>query len=499
MARSVYTRFASGTLALFILSLTACGSTNPKKNPQNKNAPDGGDTVSLTAAETDAAETKPPLDLPDMDFGGAAFRTSFFCGAEENEYRVLQPSETIGEAVNDAIYNRNSMLMDKYNFVFETTPSTISDFSKHSRDISAMVLSGEDSFEMIYGHVVGTCNNALAGDYRNLYDIPHLRFDADWWPAQSVDDMTVYGRMYTITGSATHEQLSSAKVVYFNKDIAAQYDLPDPYAMVRKGEWTLDALIQQTSGIYRDINGDGKRDPDDLYGYATIPMQNGFFVSTNTQVLAKTADGGREISVMNERTVNLIEKLYQWYYESGDVYLTVTDAVAPDYYTKMFAAGKAAFAFGHLRHASSNYREADISYGILPQPKYDPAQENYSTFACPSLFSIPITCQNTELAGFVFEAMTYYGYYDIVPVYYETTLQGKIADAPEDVEMLEIINDTLTVSFAYCYDNWEGFAHFLSAIFNEKTGDRDVASFFAKREKSAETRLQKCLDAFRAE
>ena len=167
-------------------------------------------------------------------------------------------------------------------------------------------------------------------------------------------------------------------------------------------------------------------------------------------------------------------------------------------------AGTIAFGFLCALNDAGSKGECRFEFQILLQINLigedDAAQEQYSVFACPSLFSVPITCQNTELAGLVFEAMTYYGYYDVIPVYYETTLQGKIADAPEDVEMLEIINDALTVSFAYCYDNWEGFAHFLSGNimnFAQKSGNKDVASVYAKKEKSALNRLEKCLDAFR--
>ena len=163
-------------------------------------------------------------------------------------------------------------------------------------------------------------------------------------------------------------------------------------------------------------------------------------------------------------------------------------------YATAFATGHTVFTFGHIMHAPTYYRGSDISYGILPQPKYDTEQERYIAFACPSLFSVPITCQNTELAGFVFEAMTYYGYFDVIPVYYGTTLKGKVADAPEDVEVLEIVNDALTVSFAYCYDNWEGFAHFLSGTvmnFTDTGGNKDVASVYAKRNKIAQKRLDR--------
>ena len=483
-----FTRISAGLLALLMLSMTACGNTVPETQTETGAA----DTV---PAET--VETRPSHGLPETDFGGAPFRIS--CYGDDTEVPYLQPEESIGEAVNDAIFNRNSQLMDAYNFVFETVAYG-TDYQQHTKDISALILAGEDAYEMIYGHVVGTCNNALIGDYMDLYTLPYLNFDAPWWPTQSVEEMTLFGRMYTITCSATYSQLASAKVIFFNKDLASQYNLKDPYELVRNGEWTIDTLFELTSGIYQDTNGDGIRDANDRYGYTTIPMQNGFFVSTNTPILAPTEDGGKEIAVMTERTVSLVEKLYSWYYESGNVFLTVTDTKDPTYCAGIFAAGNAAMTFGKLAHASQFYRDSEVSYGILPQPKYDTAQEQYSVFACPSLFSVPITCQNTELAGLVFEAMTYYGYYDIIPVYYETTLQGKIADAPEDVEMLEIINDALTVSFAYCYDNWEGFAHFLSGNimnFSQTSGSKDVASVYAKKEKSALNRLEKCLEAFR--
>jgi len=488
MKYRLLTRISAGLLALLMLSMTACGSVETETS---------SDTASAETVPEETAETRPSHGLPETDFGGAPFRIS--CYGDEDQVPYLQPAETIGEAVNDAIYNRNSMLMDEYNFVFETVAYG-TDYGKHTKDISALVLAGEDAYEMIYGHVVGTCNNAIIGDYMNMYDLPHLNFDTPWWPAQSVDEMTIFDCMYTIACNATYSQLASAKVVFFNKGLADQYGLEDPYELVRNGEWTIDKLISMSEGIYQDTNGDGVRDVDDVYGYTTIPMQNGFFVSCNTPILSPTDDGGKEITVMTERTVSLVEKLYSWYYESGNVFLTVTDLKDPGYCANVFAAGKAAMAFGKLEHASQYYRDSDVSYGILPQPKYDTAQEQYSIFACPSLFSVPITCQNTELAGLVFEAMTYYGYYDVIPVYYETTLQGKIADAPEDVEMLEIINDALIVSFAYCYDNWEGFAHFLSGNimnFAVDKGNKDVASVYAKKEKSALNRLEKCLDAFR--
>ena len=94
--------------------------------------------------------------------------------------------------------------------------------------------------------------------------------------------------------------------------------------------------------------------------------------------------------------------------------------------------------------------------------------------------------------------MSYYGYYDVLPAYYELTLQGKIADSPDDVEMLEIIKDSMTASFAYCYDNWQGYAHLLGSVmgFNRTSGSKDLASAYEKTNKSAQKRLDEILAGF---
>ncbi|MCQ2432014.1 MAG: hypothetical protein MJ175_05345 [Clostridia bacterium] len=475
--------------ATLLLAFASCGDET--KTPTETQTPNGGNA---TEALTEAVDPRPELGLPDMDFGGAEYRISCYA---ESDAESLYADSLNGEGVNDAIYKRNSMMMEKYNFKL-TLDNSVTEYNEHGNMVSRFVLAGDDAFELIYGHVVGTCNNAIAGYFMNLYEVPNLDLSKPWWPKQYVDEMTVYGKMFTICSGINYNQLASAKVLVFNKDILSANDMVFPYDMVRSGKWTMDELISQTKDLYQDVNGNGTHDIEDIYGFMTYPSQNGFLVSTKTSVLAPTADGGREFSVMSDKTVSLVEKIYDWYYGTNGVLLSSYQKDDPDYLPPLFANGHAAYAFSHLYFANQFYREADISYGVAPMPKYDEQQDGYYVFACPSLFSIPITTQNPEFAGYIFEAMTYYGYYDIIPAYYEITLKGKIADSPDDVEMLGIINDNLTVSFAYCYDNWEGFAHLLGSRMNfTKTGgSKDVASMYQKNLKPAQRRLDKVLAGF---
>lgn len=480
-----FTALASAA-ALLLAALLSCGE-GTSAAPDNTENDD-------TAPATEAVSARPDSGLPDMDFGGAVYRISTY---SEGDLNALYAKETNGEAVNDAIYERNSALEEKYNFTFDTRV-TNSEYNAHTKEIANLVLANEDAYELVCGHVVATCNNAIAGYYQDLHEVPYLDFSKPWWPAQSVDEMTIYGRMFTICSGITYIQLANAKVIFFNKELLSANDLPLPYDLVRDGKWTIDKLIAQTKGLYQDVNGDGVRGLEDMYGYTTYPSQNGFLVSCKTPVLSPTEDGGREITVMTGRTSSLVEQLYSWYYESGDAFLAVSDTSKDDYVGNVFGNGHAAYAFSLLKVANQHYRNDNIVYGVVPQPKFDEAQDDYYVFACPSLFSIPLSTENLDFAGFIFEAMTYTGYYDVIPMYYEITLKGKVADSPDDMEMLEIINDHLTVSFAYCYDNWQGFAHLLNSRlgFTQTEGSKDLASMYETYLPSAQARLDAILDGF---
>ena len=64
--------------------------------------------------------------------------------------------------------------------------------------------------------------------------------------------------------------------------------------------------------------------------------------------------------------------------------------------------------------------------------------------------------------------------------------------------MLDIINNCLTISFAYAYDNWKGFGHMMGAIMAGSNPSPDYASFYASRISSAEERLKLITDFYEA-
>ena len=456
---------------------------------------DGSETsVSEISEETAAESVIPPLELPEKDFNGKTVRVAV---PSQGDFDGLYTAEETGEIVNDAVFYRGRMMQENYNINLEVFyDSSLTPTDSFIKMIRQTVASGEDRFELVFNWCYGGGNLAIEGNFIDWYTIPNINWEGAHWPQNTIREMTVYNKMFTVVSSITTSMLSNAKVIWFNKKLMDSYDLKYPYDMVREGKWTLDAIMSMTRDVYGDVNGNGKRDLEDTYGYCSIPDNHGYVISTDTPILRITEDGGREIAVMSEKTQTLVDKMYNWYYENEGVYLGNMGAGDADNYSLPFTNGRALMMFGYM-NTSSSLRYTDVIYGVVPHPKFDEDQEKYYSFTRPDIISVPITCSDTDLAGFFMEAMTYYGYYDVVTAYYETVLQGKIADAPEDAEMMQIVNDSLTVSFPYNYENFVGFSNLWGLLrFQKNSGSKDLASIYEKNLKAAQKRLDLVLEGF---
>ena len=98
------------------------------------------------------------------------------------------------------------------------------------------------------------------------------------------------------------------------------------------------------------------------------------------------------------------------------------------------------------------------SYGVLPYPKYDEAQENYytSSRSTHNAFLMPVTCPEPEMAAAVLEALSASNYTKVLPNYFELALKTKYSADSETSEIFDIIHDSMVLDFGYTYDNAVG-------------------------------------------
>ena len=484
-------------LSLVFISAVVIGCSDTGGKPSDVTT-----TADTTVAETeiDPIDARKSIsdDLPSEDFDGYNFRIFYFDKFGEVNY----PEELVGDVINDAFYERNLTVEERFNIKITGVNSGFTAWDAHTNAEKRIVMADEDAFDVTSSHCIGGPNNSIEGLYVNLYDVPNLDFSKPWWQDATIDELTLNGKMFVASNDFTIEGLTSSKVIYFNKAKLVDYDIAEPYANVFAGTWTLDTLISLTKDIYEDLNGNSERDTGDFYGYSSQAMQNGFLVSCDISVLNKTGDDElMTLNVNSDKMLTLVEKLYDWYFDStGALIATKNDPETGEapwvWYSKIFAGGNSMFAFGTLSLASSTLRASDVEYGILPFPKWDEAQDDYRTFASGNLMAIPVTVRDLERTGIIYEAMSAEGYKQVVPAYYDTALKEKFTFDDDSGKVLDIINASRAVSFAYVYDNWQGFGHIFSSIFSEPP-KRDYSSFYAQRENQATARMNTIIEGFR--
>ena len=259
-------RILSLLLAALMLSapLYACSDSGD----QSADDTSGGASADTTVT----VETEPdPLADPfpeNLTYDGYGFR---FYGdiADTFVLCTIYREEEKGETVNDAVYNRNLQIEERFDIKFLHVQSG-KNVNNLWQEIGAIIQSGDDFCDIICGEKMKNLytENALV----NLREVEAFNFDAPWW-LPAADSLTVNNKLYTIQSAIAYNMLAYARVIYMNVDLAKSNNIEIPYDDVRAGTWYLDDWIQMTKDLYKDVNGNGERDWNDVYGMAMVGKQ----------------------------------------------------------------------------------------------------------------------------------------------------------------------------------------------------------------------------------
>ena len=231
-------------------------------------------------------------------------------------------------------------------------------------------------------------------------------------------------RAYAVGDITTiDEQVIS--LVIFNKQLAENLKIESPYKTVFDGDWTLDFLESTVKDVTNDINGDGVINSDDQWGFLGDNLVH-FYQASDLAMSGKNTNGKYMIYMNNERSMTVLSDIYDFLVVNPNTGSWVMDGRKVN---EMFLMGNTLYQTTTLRPITT-LRNSDIEFGILPLPKYDENQENYSTPMtannCPSAV-IPVSCADPEMSATVTEALCYYGYKILTPANYDVYLKSKIA------------------------------------------------------------------------
>lgn len=482
-------RILSLILALLMtISSTACSSeTEPEANPSDT-ATDVQTTVEETIPEeTEAVEVAGPASV---DLEGYSFRIA--TSPWYNNDQIISPDELTGEVINDAVYNANLALMNDYNCTI--TPIVLDNEGAVTTAVSTSVNASLDEYDLSFNHDNQTVSNVLAGCFLNIRLSDVFNFDAPWW-TKTADDFTIGGGMYFAANYATYSPMYFGFVLCYNKDIAEDHHIEIPYEDIFVGNWYLDDMSALTTNVNKDLDGDGVITlGTDQYGFmaSTLGLVN-FQVSLGTSVLGKDGEGYLTLSVDQERMSIMLDK-FEKLMENGinkDI-----DGIW-GYGTNYFAKGQTLFNYPQILDIPAKMHTTDVRFGTLPAPKLDEMQEDYISGAFDVYWAIPKTAyQNLDPIATIMEAMAHNCYYDVLPKAYETTLQVKFADSPNDAKAYEIIRDSMCVDIGYAFnEKCSGLQPLVRALSSMESGT--MASAIAKNEKVANKQLGIINETFR--
>ena len=110
--------------------------------------------------------------------------------------------------------------------------------------------------------------------------------------------------------------------------------------------------------------------------------------------------------------------------------------------------------------------------------------------------SVPATASDIERTGTIIEALNAYSYKAIDEVYYELTLQDKLARDENSVRMLDMITEARVVDIAVL--NESAWGDVIWAFLNsfEKNGSAQLASLTEKHQKAFEKIRNDIVEAY---
>lgn len=453
-----------------------------------------GETIQTETVQTDTAETAPltgiGYDYPITDLNGA---TVTFLNADQmwqmNMVIMLEEDDGSDAALYDAVNNRNIKIMELYNCVInEVRVNCNGNLVEVAKETEKAVLSGDDTYDAAY-LAIGQSSYFLSNDYLwNLNEIDELNLDSEWWDQTVIAKAEIGGKLYCATSAAHLMPYESSWCVYFNADMMTDYSLEYPYDLVRNGTWTIDKMYEYMQAVAAP-NGDGKYkwEPDgtSIYGVEVHDQSvEKFILSCGQSYISTDSNGYPVFSANTESFFNAVDKISKLYNgDEGTLHHGSMDS-------ENFKVGGFISIFENSRSllitsevaTSSVLRDMEDSFGILPFPKYDEAQENYyaSMARFVLMFTIPITNADPSNTAIVFDALSYESNVNVIPVYYEVTVKQKQLRDENSIEMLGIIRQGRTLDVGFMFGLVENLSNNVSAMV--ESGKSEIASTIAKQE-----------------
>ncbi len=426
----------------------------------------------------------------------------------------IDSTERTNEAVEDAFYERNNYIEEKYKLNIEAVLPELDEWHINMirTDISSN-LNEYDAYCIPITYVAPLAVEGLLQDFNSVGN-DYLHLDQAWWDQTLIRDVKINDRVYFLAGDALVEDDEATWAVFFNKDLfsvnaalaATLGEYSSVYDLVLDGKWTLDKMYEMIQTVNRTTAGTKSYETSrqvggDQWGMVTQSYDFYLFMLGCEQKMVDTTGDLPVLRVTEEENIRTFDGV------SNILFDKVNVGMADDYgkwnegiydvEKEIFAIGNALFMPGAIANVGMpTLREAEIHYGILPMPKRSELQKEYSSsitvYHC-AVFSMPTTCKKAEAACYALEAMAFYGKKIVTPEYYDRTLTLKRFEDQESKDMLDLIFRNRTYDLGAIFNfgqeiTGDGTLGFYTNLFGAKS--KDIMSSYERNKNTYQTGLE---------
>ena len=385
------------------------------------------------------------------------------------EDQVEGDNETL-DIVYTKIYERNEKVAARLNVDLQLIHSGTTWWEDFVDVLRRGIQTLDDSFEIVMTTNNTVIQNKLFSLFHNLNDSMYIDIEQDWWYKDAIMELSVDNYYYRfLYGDILLGGLGNAGCIYYNKDLYGEYvDPGNPdglYTHVFNGTWTFERFSMEVAKSHVDFGGE-----NDIHGYSLIrygePLHY-FPVSCDVEFYKRNDNGMPVITVNNQKAVDFTQKLYDLLYNNKGAWLFFPNQIgAETAHETDFVDGKVMFNLSTIiGFLNENMRAMEDTFGVLPYPKWDEAQEEYITMMAngSTLTAVPVSVTEDRAlneTSAVIEAMCSEAYQSIAPAFYETACKRAYSRDDTSAEILDIITgrhatikSKLTKNFLYEYSS----------------------------------------------
>lgn len=391
-----------------------------------------------------------------------------------------------GEAIPSALYDRASLIKEKYNVNLSIITPT-----DYPEVINNNFLAQSYLCDVINLHVSYLMPAAMQGTLLDINDYRDtINLDASYWDQRIQENLAVGDMLFTLTGDLNFGDELGTLITIYNKKLWDDKGFNEaygtPYEMVKNHTWTYDNMMQMIKDFSEDTNGDDLMDERDKWGMISeLTATYYFFIGSGLKII-NNHNGELDVRLTDSTQYALITEVLEETITLGDnpdvvfvndpnPFTDMSDVRATE--NRMFTNDQALFNT-YIMGTVLNLKDMKSDFGILPIPAYFEDQTEYhcwvnggSSIAAMSMYRYTKDAQRTAEIMEILSYHSRHGSNTLYEALFERMKYARVCRSEDDLEMFDIIIDSKAFDFdqAAAISGIEGQMYSLSKWGNADT------------------------------